>query len=281
VEASQWTEEDAMRLQTNPPTGAARLAVSGLAVAALALALGGLAGCSDDSTDEPSADTAGVDTLPSTADSSPSESVSGDEVLSSFSDSFDDDHNGWALPPSDSGTTTVEGGDFVWDSKKYEQRPHVIAETVGEAFDRGRLDMTDVRVTASVTPQRGVAAIGVYCREAPDTDSDFSWYEFVVRDGYAAIRLADSAGDLDPLAETEDAALPLGAATTIEATCVDGADGTAALSMSLDGAELLTAEVSDPLGNGGAGLQAYDAAEDQADDPMLIAWHDFSVEQAS
>jgi hypothetical protein len=270
-----------MRLQTNPRTGAARLAVSGVAIAGLALALGGLAGCSEDSTDEPSADTAGVDTMPSTAPSSPSESVTGDELLSSFSDSFDDDHNGWALPPNEAGTTTVEGGDFVWDSKKFEQRPHVLAATVGEAFDQGRLDMTDVRVTASVTPQRGGAAIGVFCRETPDTDSDFTWYEFVVRNGYAAIRQADSAGDLDPLAETKDAVLPIGTAATIEATCIDSADGTAALSMTLDGAELVHAKVSDPLGNGAAGLQAYDAAEDQADNPMLIAWHDFAVEQAS
>ena len=46
--------------------------------------------------------------------------------------------------------------------------------------------------------------MGVFCREVPDTDADFQWYEFVVRDGYAAIRLADLAGNLDVLAETED-----------------------------------------------------------------------------
>jgi hypothetical protein len=266
-----------MRLQTNPTrAGAARVVVAGLA-----LSLVGLAGCSDDSTDEPSADTAGVDTLPSTADSSPSESETAADVLSSLSDSFDDDRNGWALPPSEFGTMTIEGGDFTWDDKQFGLRPHILATPVAEAFDEGRLNMTDVRVTASVTPKRGAPAVGVFCRETPDTDADFQWYEFVVRDGYAAIRVGDSNGNLEPLAETEDAAMAIGTAATIEATCIDGADGTAALSMSLDGAELLTAEAGDPLGNGAAGLQAYGASEDQADEPSLIAWHDFAVEQAS
>jgi hypothetical protein len=261
-----------MRLKTN---------TARVTVAALALAVGGLAGCSDDSKGEPSGDTAGVDTLPSTQASSPSESSAAADTLSSFSDSFDDDHNGWALPPSEFGTMTIAGGDFTWDDKKFELRPHILAATVADAFDQGRLEMTDVRVTASVTPERGAAVVGVFCREVPDTDADFQWYEFVVRDGYAAIRIADMNGDLDPLAETEEAALPLGTAATIEATCVDGADGTAALSLSLDGAELLTATADDPLGNGGAGLQAYSASADQADEPSMIAWHDFAVQPAT
>jgi hypothetical protein len=175
---------------------------------------------------------------------------------------------------------TVAGGDFVWDDKLFELRPHIVARTVVDAFDQGHLEMTDVRVTASVTPQRGSQAVGVFCREVPDTDADFQWYEFVARDGYAAIRLADSNGNLEPLAETEDSALPIGTAATIEATCIDGADGTAALSLSLDGAELLTAEAGDPLGNGAAGLQAYGASKDQADEPSMIAWHDFAVAPA-
>ena len=247
-------------------------------VAALALAVAGLAGCSGDAVD----DAAGVDTPPSTpAKTSPSATAAASAVLSSFSDSFDDDHNGWALPPSEFGTMTVSGGDFVWDDKLFELRPHIIARTVADAFDQGRLEMTNVRVSASVTLERGVAAVGVYCREVPDTDSDFEWYEFVARDGYAAIRLADAAGNLEPLAETKDAELRRGTAATIEATCVDNPDGTAELSFSLDGAQLLSVAVDDPLGNGGAGLQAYGASEAQADEPSLIAWHDFAVQPAS
>ena len=209
--------------------------------------------------------------------SSPSESAVAEDVLSSFSDTFDDDANHWALPPSEFGTMTVADGDFVWDDKQFGLRPHILAAHRGGRLRPGSSEMTDVEVTASVTPERGGQAVGVFCREVPDTDADFQWYEFVVRDGYAAIRVGDSNGSLEPLAETEDAALAIGTAATVEATCVDGADGTASLSLSLDGAELLTAEVDDPLGNGGAGLQAYGAEEDQADEPSMIAWHDFAV----
>ncbi len=267
-----------MRINTNRVrAGAAKVTVAGLA-----LAMVGLAGCSDDTPGD-AGDAAGVDAVPSTAtpsSTSPSPSVAAVEVLSSLSDSFDDDANGWALPPSDFGTMTIADGDFVWDDKQFGLRPHLIAGTVGAAFDADRLEMTDVQVTASVTPRRGAQAVGVFCREVPDTDADFQWYEFVVRDGYAAIRVADSNGNLEPLAETEKAAMALGTAATIEATCVDGPDGSAALSLSLDGTELLTADASDPLGNGGAGLQAYGASEDQADEPSLIAWHDFSIQPA-
>lgn len=246
-----------------------------LTAAALSLALGGLASCSDDDSGD---DPAGVDAPPTeSVASSPSESAAAEDVLASLSDTFDDDANHWALPPSEFGTMTVANGDFVWDDKKFGLRPHILAGTVVDAFDQGRLEMTDVEVTASVTPERGGQAVGVFCREVPDTDADFQWYEFVVRDGYAAIRLGDSNGSLEPLAETEDAALATGTAATVEASCVDAADGTASLSLSLDGAELLTVDVDDPLGNGGAGLQAYGAAEDQADEPSMIAWHDFAV----
>jgi hypothetical protein len=140
--------------------------------------------------------------------------------------------------------------------------------------------MTDVLVTASVTPERGAAALGVFCREVPDSDADFQWYEFVVRDGYAAIRLADSAGDLDVLAETTSPRLPLESTASIAATCVDGADESASLTLILDGTAVLDTRVEDPLGNGPAGLAAYDAAEDESADRFLISWHDFTVEPA-
>jgi hypothetical protein len=38
--------------------------------------------------------------------------------------------------------------------------------------------------------------------------------------------------------------------------------------------------VEDSLRNGAAGLQAYDAAEDESAERFLIAWHDFAVEPA-
>ena len=98
------------------------------------------------------------------------------------------------------------------------------------------------------------------------------------RDGYAAIRLADSAGNLDVLAETSSPRLPLGSTASIAATRVDAADESASLSLSVDGTAVLDTRVEDPLGNGVAGLQAYDAAEDESPDRFLISWHDFTVE---
>ena len=244
--------------------------------AILGVAAAALAACSSVG----GGDAAGVDSPP--ADPAAETTAASDPAvpLTAFEDSFDDDRHGWALPPAPSGTTTVEGGDFVWESKLPGLRPHAIATTLGEAFDQGRLDMTDVVVTASVTPERGAAAVGVFCREVPDTDADFQWYEFVVRDGYAAIRHADSAGNLDVLAETRSPRLPLGSTASIAATCVDTAGESATLSLSLDGTAVLDAQVQDPLGNGAAGLQAYDAAEDESAERFLISWHDFSVEPA-
>jgi hypothetical protein len=242
--------------------------------ATAALALAALTGCSESTSDGAAA---GVDAPPSSDAAAPSSSP---DALSAFSDSFDDDHNGWGVPPTDTGSAQVVGGDFVWDSKQFEQRPHLLAATVGEAFDSGRLEMTDVQVAASFTPERGAAAVGVFCRESTDTDSDFQWYEFVVRDGYAAIRHADLGGNIETLADTDDAAVPTGSPASIMATCADQDDGTASLTLELNDDELLTTSVADPLGNGGAGLQGYDAAEGKADAPMKIVWHDFSVQPA-
>jgi hypothetical protein len=244
------------------------------------LFLTGAAGCAADQS-AANDDPAGVDTAPApTEEVTESAAPSAEpDVVTSFSDTFDDDANLWALPPGPQGTTTVAGGDFVWESKQPMLRPHVLAGSLIEAFDAGRVEMTDVRVTATVTPQRGAPAFGLFCREVPDTDADFQWYEFVVRDGYSAIRLADDAGHLEPL-EEGNATVTLGKQLSLQATCTDQADGSASLTLSFDGEELLRTEVSEPLGNGIAGLQAYDASAEESDEMLLLAWHDFSVEPA-
>ena len=48
-------------------------------------------------------------------------------------------------------------------------------------------------VEAEGTVAEGDATIGVFCRDVPDTQSDaeFEWYEFVVNDGFGAIRRSD------------------------------------------------------------------------------------------
>jgi hypothetical protein len=244
-------------------------------------------GCGgDDST--PDGDQAGVDTAPETSAAGetetahPSDSTAtgpGEGKVTSLRETFDDDANGWALPPSDDGTTEVVDGDFVWETKQPGLRPHLIATTLGMAYDSGQLEMTNVRVTTTVTPERGAAAFGLFCREVPDTDADFQWYEFVVRDGYSAIRLADSAGNLEPI-EEGDAVVPTGEVAELEVTCVDEG-GEATLTFGLNGEALLEARVPEPLGNGVSGLQAYDAPAEESDERLLLAWHDFTVEPAA
>jgi len=195
-----------------------------------------------------------------------------------FSDSFDDDGNEWALPENDWLRTTVAGGDFVWQAKAVgDGRPHVLAAPLARSFEAGTLRMRDVVVRATVTPDEGQGALGVFCREVPDTDTDFEWYEFVVRDGYGAIRRSDSAGHLDVLATTDEVSLPDGESATVEAVCTDDAAGHGQLWLSLDGEVLLHAEDAEPLGNGPPGLQAYDSPDDDPAARFLMRWHDFTV----
>ena len=185
--------------------------------------------------------------------------------VTTFTDSFDDDRNGWALPPSDQGRSDVTGGDFVWESRIPGLKPHLLASTLADAYDQGRLEMTNVTVTASVTPQRGAAAMGVFCREVPDTDADFQWYEFVVRDGYAAIRQADMAGHLDVLAEGKAACQWVSPRrsrprASTAPTAPHGCSGA-------QRRRLLDPHIH-PFGNGASGLQAYDGNADQPVEPV-------------
>ena len=64
----------------------------------------------------------------------------------------------------------------------------------------------------------------------------------------------------------------------LDATCVGDVDGTAHLSLAVNGAELLNATVDDPLGNGVAGMQAWTFP---IRDPLAVRWHEFSVTRAS
>lgn len=197
-----------------------------------------------------------------------------------FQDSFADDSNGWALPENDKLRTTVEQGDFVWQAKALgDVRPHILPRPLGEAFDAGTLRMRDVVVTADVTPEAGEGAMGVFCREVRDGDAEFQWYEFVVRDGYGAIRRADSAGDLKVLATTDQISMAAGEKATVQAVCADDDAGHGQLWLSLDGDVVLHAEEAEPLGNGAPGLQAYDSPDEDPAARFRIRWHDFTVQR--
>ncbi|HEV2070882.1 MAG TPA: hypothetical protein VGR26_13910 [Acidimicrobiales bacterium] len=193
-----------------------------------------------------------------------------------FEDEFDDDTEGWGTTDTDEIKVSFEDGDYVW-AFKLEPNPHLLPATIGDAFDAGTLEMQDVVVRASATVEAGEAVVGVWCREVRDDDAEFKWYEFMVRNGFAAIRLADSEGNIEELASTKDVNAPLGEAMVIAAGCVDGDDGTAQLTLTLNDELVLRAADDDPLGNGGAGLGAYEAP--QAEDASVVRWHDFSVSQ--
>jgi hypothetical protein len=190
-----------------------------------------------------------------------------------FEDSLDDDRNGWGvIDHPEYGSRTFADGDYVWNFTG--SFAHQLPAVLGEQYDRGDLDMLDVTVRAEATIDAGDGVIGLFCRESPDTDAEWQWYEFVARDGFAAIRRADFEGNLDVLAETNDVVLPLGEPMTIEATCVDDTNGDASLTLVLNGAPALAAVDDDPLPNGAPGLQAYTyPIHEQLD----IRWHDFAV----
>ena len=190
-----------------------------------------------------------------------------------FAEPFDDDGNGWGIIADPNyGTTEYADGDYVWDFRG--SVGHLLPEVLAAQYDSGQLEMLDVIVRASATIVSGGGVIGVFCREVPDTDADFQWYEFVARDGFAAIRKADVEGNLEVLAETEDVRLPLGEPIAFEAACMDDADGNAELAMNINSAAVLTATDDDPLGNGVPGIQAWTFPKH---DPMEVSWHEFSI----
>jgi hypothetical protein len=227
----------------------------------------GVAGCSGESTEAETASSTGGGAA------SPAPINAGDVL---FEDPFDDDRNGWGVVDDpEFGSTAYDGGDYVWAFKG--SVSHWLPEALGVQYDSGELDMLDVVVRSEATIVDGEGVAGVFCRENPDTDAEWQWYEFVARDGFAAIRLADLEGNLETLAETDEVTLPVGEPITFEAACIDGTDGAAELSLALNGSAVLQASDADPLENGVSGLQAYTyPMHEQLD----IRWHEFAVHSA-
>jgi len=238
----------------------------------------GTVACGDDdeatpTATDPTPQTTAAATTVAPTPSAPSADPAGDVL---FADTFEDDRNGWGLVDGEFGTTSYADGDYVWVFTG--SGAHWLPSVLGDQYDAGELEMLDVVVRADVTIDNGGGVAGVFCRETPDTDAEWQWYEFVARDGYAAIRRTDSESNLDVLAETDDVSLPMGEPFTVEASCVDGDDGTAQLTMSVNDEPLLEASDDDPLDNGVSGIQAYTyPVHDQID----IRWHEFSVTQSS
>ena len=124
-----------------------------------------------------------------------------DSVL--FTDDLVDDRHMWGeVDDPEYGTAKFVDGDYVWEFRG--SNAHWLPGVLIDQYDAGDLRIPDAAVTADLTIHSGGGVAGVFCREAVDTDAEFQWYEFVVRDGYAAIRLSDSEGNIEPLAETRE-----------------------------------------------------------------------------
>ena len=203
--------------------------------------------------------------------------VSEPDIPPLFSDTFEDDRNRWGeIDQSEFGTIDIVGGDQRWidtTGRVSVWGPGALIEPV----EAGELELADVRIRAEATLVRGTGVIGVGCRVAPDDDSEMQWYDFVVRDGYAAIRRSDEQSHIEPLAEQDAADVPFGEPVTIEATCVDDAAGTAHLTLALNGETLLEAADDNPIGNGWAAPVAWTFP---VHSPIEVHWHEFSVFEA-
>ena len=191
-------------------------------------------------------------------------------------DSFDEgDVNGWTTGLDSSyGTISFANGDQRWGFTG--SVASWIPEKLVNRFDAGQ-SMDSVTVQTDVTPISGGGVFGVMCRNAPDTDAQYQWYEFVVRDGYAAIRKADDHRHVEVLAETEDVSVEFGSPVSIEARCVTAEDGSAELEMTLDGAALLAATDADPIPDGPPGMQVWTAPMHALQE---LVWHNFTVTPA-
>ncbi len=245
-----------------PPSTLALACLAGAAAATLVACSG---------TNPPS----GPETPPSPSGGSGSSPVAATGAVI-LDDSFDaGDVNGWTTGLDTSfGTITYEDGDQRW--KFTGSVASWIPETLLTRFDGGE-SMDGTVVTTEVTPVTGGGVFGVMCRNAPDTDAGYQWYEFVVRDGYAAIRKSDDHHHIEPLAETEDVSVAMGSPVQIEGRCVTGDDGAAELEMTVDGGVLLTARDDEPIPDGPPGMQVWTAPVHSLQE---LLWHSFTVTQA-
>ena len=190
-------------------------------------------------------------------------------------DDFDDDRNEWGIVDNEFGTASYEAGEYVWNttgSNIHWVAGALIPEDEGGSY--GGPTLTDVTVSAELSIMSGQGVAGVFCREQADTDADFEWYEFVVRDGFAAIRRADTETNQVELVSTTELALPAGTTFTLEGTCTTLDDGTAELRLAVNGDEVLTATDADPILGGIVGQQAYTYPIHA---PMTVRWNSFTV----
>ncbi len=229
----------------------------------LTLALIGAAGCGDDTE--------------TSIESSVANSVVTRERV--FDDTFIDDRHGWGtVPPGEFGSVSFSNGDHVMDFRG--RVSHWTSEGLITLAERTDIGLGRIAVGANLTLASGTGVVGVGCRSTTGDDAMFEFYEFVVRDGFGAIRRSDDESNIEVLAETSDVSVTFGEPFDIEGRCEDRSDGSVALSMYQDGEFVLDAidDSRDPLTSGWPAMQAWTFP---VHDRIDILWHDFYVDVLS
>jgi hypothetical protein len=187
-------------------------------------------------------------------------------------DPFDDDSSGWGvIDDPEFGSTDYVGGNYVWAMTG--RVFSLVPETLGRQFDSGALSMSDVVMEADVTIEKGGGVVGLQCRNSPDTDAGYQWYDFVARDGYGAIRLADDKSNIDVLTESKDVAIPLGERFAIGAACITEGDKVQ-LSMAINDEPVLSTTVPAKATDGVPGIVGWTYP---LHSELDVSWDQFTV----
>lgn len=240
--------------------------------AAVAVLAVGAAGCGGATSADPSSPSTSSPSTTSPVSSAPTSFPAAGTVI--LQDPFDDDTNGWGvLDDPQFGTAGYQGGAYVWNTTG--RVVSLVPEPLAERYDAGTLSMSDVVMSADVTITKGGGVVGLQCRNSPDTDADYQWYDFVARDGYAAIRLSDDKSNIEVLAESKDVTLPLGERFSIGAACI-GAGDQVRLSMTIDGEPVLATSAPAKATDGAPGLVGWTYP---LHSELDVAWDDFTVSE--
>jgi hypothetical protein len=128
-------------------------------------------------------------------------------------------------------------------------------------------------VGTEATVVEGDGSVGVICRRTPQADGTVEWYEFMARDGLAAIQRAGDVIHGNILASTSDVSLPSGEPVTITGACVDDGSGAVQLAMAVNGELVLFVVESDhPLAGTVPGLLTRFPTGN-----AVVRWHEFSA----
>lgn len=188
-----------------------------------------------------------------------------------FSDSLDDNHNGWLEVKQ----TPFRDGEYVWNGLP----PDVVAESAPDALAGKRLP-SGVEVRVGVEQREGAALRMVACRESGEQGTgDHAAYQLGVDGRQALIRLWHEAGSPPKVLARRPLALPNGKAVALEARCLEQSDGSLALTLRVDGKSVLQATEDKPLPNGGVTIAATARAD--TDTKPTLAWNEFVVRSLS